>query len=312
MQIIDGNSLGWAHHSATKLNYAGFQTQSIFGMAKALREIRTSYPGERIFVLWDGRAKHRFAELETYKGDREKRREEDPEAAKDHAEYKRAVPIIKKAFKLMGVPQLESPDHEADDIAGLLCKMGGKKRLVTGDTDWLQLVSELVDWYDPRNGGKHISMRTFHEATGYFSPGEHIQGKALIGDTADSIPGVDGVGDTTAAGFLAKWRSVDAFFAAVDSGAHVPAQRKSKVAKTLHPEQVIASPEGRALFARNMRLMDLRTPHSDLQAKMVITPGAPNFDGLQTLLGRLGMVSILRDFNTWVYPFGLMPGLRAA
>jgi 5'-3' exonuclease len=301
--IIDGNAMGWAHHSATKLTYGGIETQAVFGFVKMLREFRYNYPAAPITVLWDGQAKKRFALLPSYKESREQRRQEDTEAQADHNSYKQASAIIQVACRLLGVTQLLHPDYEADDLAGLLCaRLPGRKLLVTGDSDWLQLVSSDVTWYDPRRDGKQINISNFHELTGYASPLEHLHGKTLRGDDSDDIPGIQGFGKIETAKFIAKWATLDAFFAAVDAGTYTPATRKGKTAKTPHPEQMLASPEGRAVVARNFALMDLRDPVIEIES-IKVERGNLEPEKVVTLFERLGFVSLLRDFPAFIHPF---------
>lgn len=302
--IIDGNAMGWAHHSATKLNYAGLQTQAIYGYARMMRDFFNAFPGAPISVLWDGHAQHRFDILPTYKASREANREKDPQAASDHAEYKRAIPVIRAMLELMGVPQLLHPRYEADDLAGLMVnKFPGPHMLVTGDSDWLQLVRNDVVWFDPRKDGKKIALANFHEATGYATPEEYLNGKVLIGDTSDDIPGVPGMGEVGAAAFIAKWRTIQSFLDAVDQGTAVPTKRKSKTAKTPHPEEFIVSPEGRAIIHRGFELMDLRTPRIGNPELLQVRRGQLDEEKLKVLFQRLGFVSILRDWNSWFAPF---------
>jgi DNA polymerase-1 len=303
--IIDGNALGHAYHRATRLTVGDFEVQAIFGMVREMRSLRITAPGAQIVVLWDGYAHHRFELLPDYKGDRERAEKTDPEIAQVRAAYRKQVPVIKKAIELLGVQQIDHPNFEADDIAGAICSQtkGVRKRLVTGDTDWLQLVDETTEWHDPRMEGKLITRATFFERTGYHSPDEYLQGKALIGDSTDSIPGIDGIANKTASMFLAKWFTVEKFFEAVDAGTYTPATRKSKDAKTPHPEQTLASPEGRAIFRRNMQLMDLRTPRPGISQGLCVRQRPLDRDGFQTLCARLNFASVTKAFDSWMLPF---------
>jgi DNA polymerase I len=303
--IIDGNALGYSCHNATTLSYGGIKTQAVYGFTRMLRDTRTAFPEAQITVLWDGYPKHRYEVFPEYKGAREEARQADPEAARNHAEYKFQVPLIQKSAELLGITQLVHPDYEADDMGALLCaaRPNRKKRLVTGDTDWLQMLDENTEWFDPRKDGKLITLATLQSAVGYFTPDEYIQGKCLIGDTSDSIPGIPDIGPKTAMEFMAKWKSVYAFFDAVDKGTYTPAARKSKTAKSLHPEQFLASPDGRALFERNMGLMDLRKLKILNPRDAVITKGNFQPEKFKILCGRLGFVSITRNLDEWVAPF---------
>lgn len=304
MQIyVDGNAMGHAHHNATKLSTGSMQTQAIFGFTRMLRELRTSNPGGTNLILWDGYAKHRFEMLPNYKGDREVALE-DPEKLAHREAYRAQVPVIKKMAELLGVTQVVHPDYEADDLAGLMVSARpGRTRLVTGDSDWLQLIRDDVEWYDPRNGGKLINMGNLAQVTGYFTPDEYLEGKVLIGDNTDSIPGIVGIGPKTAVEFIARWKSVSRFFEAVDKGDYVPASRKSKAAASPHPEQILASPEGREIYRRNMALMDLRTPRIVNPQATEVTKGSFDAAKVETLCARLGFASITRNFAEWVRPF---------
>ncbi len=292
LNILDGNALGNAHHAATRLSFKGMQTQAVYGYVRMMREMLVTGAQHSFLVLWDGRAKRRFELLPTYKIDREQRLEDPVQLAQKNA-YRAQVPVIRKALTLLGFDQLVAPDFEADDIAGLLVKRHPtiKKRLITGDGDWLQLIDDNCEWYDPRKDGKRVTHATFHESTGYFTPTEFLQGKALQGDTSDSIPGVGGIGEKGAALLLAEHRSVEAFFAKVDAG-WVPTGKKLR--------EFAAT--GRQIFERNMQLMDLRDP--DIPKGVIqITEGFFEPEKFHTLCSRLGFASITRSFSEWIKPF---------
>lgn len=305
LNFIDGNAMGHAHHRATALSFRGMPTQAIFGYMNMLRKLRLENPGMAIVVLWDGHAKWRYDLYPGYKGAREEKLK-DPDELKLRNEYRDQVPAIKKVVQLLGIKQIVAPDHEADDLAGYYVRAttGIPKRLTTGDEDWLQLVDASTEWNDPRNGGikPTVNHLNFHERTGYATTGEFLEGKVLQGDTSDSINGIVDIGPKTAVEFIAEHRSVQAFFDKVDSGVYKPKTRKSKTAKSLHPEQTIASPEGRQLFARNMKLMDLRNPRVQGH-EIQRTEGTFNPVAVRTLAERLGFVSITRAFDNWIGPF---------
>jgi 5'-3' exonuclease len=291
LHIVDGNALGNAFHKATKLTKGSMQTQAIYGFIRSMREIRAKDGGAAV-VLWDGTAKHRFALLPTYKVSREKRLE-DPKELADKQAYRAQLPVIHKIVQLAGIKQLTHPDFEADDLAGFLCKhMAGKrKRLVTGDSDWWQLIDADTDWYDPRKDGRLVTLETFHRESGYFTPLEYLQGKALVGDPTDDIPPVGGIGAKGAPLFLAEHRSVEAFFDKVRGGWQPKGKRLQEFAAA-----------GRPFWDRNMKLMDLRDPAINVKDVLVTPPGYSR-EGLRTLCERLGFLSLTRQFDTWVRPF---------
>jgi DNA polymerase-1 len=221
--IVDANSLGYASHCATKLNVAGFETQSIFGMVKSARELKASSPDATLLYLWDGHAQWRYDLYPGYKADRDK----DPKQALMRANYKKAKPVIQKALQLLGIMQLTVLTAEADDMAGFMVNSLNpekKIKLVTGDQDWLMLVKDNVTWFDPIRDST-VTIHNFMDFTGYENGRAFLDGKALQGDGSDKIGGVGGIGKGTAPLFLAQFGSVQGFFDRVDSGDYIPKKK---------------------------------------------------------------------------------------
>lgn len=294
---IDGNNLARRNHNTTVLSVGDFQVQAIFGFLRSLRQMMAKQRGDtQLLVLWDGKAAWRKAIYPEYKANREQRNAEQ-QASDDR--FHAQVPFIKKLLESMGITQMHNPNLEADDLAGHLIPgvasiQNRPVLLVTGDEDWLQLVHRNVKWYSPIID-RLVTADNFFEQTGYYDQRAFVQGKALIGDTSDNITGVDKFGDKSAQVFLAKWKTVEAFYAAVDAGTYVPASRKSKTATSVHPEQFIASPEGRALFARNMALIDMLQAQKPKPGETTINKGRLDEDKFVLLCQRLNFASILRD-----------------
>lgn len=305
--LFDGNSIAHANHNGAVLTVGGprgFQTQAIFGFLKSTKAILAAHPGDKdLMVLWDGKAQWRLDIYPEYKGNRKPK---DAEAKARDAARKAQMPFLEKALELLGVKQVRSPLLEADDLAkhivAAVLRANDLKppmerthiTLVSGDQDWIQLVCEDVSWFDPIRD-RRVDHADFFEKTGYFDTAAFVQGKALVGDTSDNIPGIDGVGDDTAMKFLAQWRNVERFLAGVDDGTVTPKARKSKTAKTLHPEQILASPEGRALVARNLKLMDMTFCRKPEPGEMVIKAAPGRRDAFVALCERLMFASILRE-----------------
>ncbi|MEZ2310848.1 hypothetical protein AB6809_29810 [Paraburkholderia sp. RCC_158] len=294
--LIDANSVGRASHAATKLTVGAFQTQAIFGFLRTVGALCRDYPGWQLLVLWDGEADHRLAIYPEYKANR-KEALTDPVKAADRAAYHAQVPYIKKALDLLGVPQMVNSALEADDLAGYFVpRLTAKDEvlLVTGDSDWLQLVNERCRWFDPRKAGKHVNLQDFFEKTGYFTPREYIEGKALIGDSTDGIGPAGGIGKEGAPEFMAQFRSMEKFRQMCDSGEFVPKLKK-------HINLWKGDP--RLNWDRNMKLMNLLDqPHPD-PSKTTITQGALNEPAFRLLCERLVFNSILREWDHILKPF---------
>jgi DNA polymerase-1 len=301
--LIDGNSIGHAHNRANKLTVGEFQTQAIFGFVKTMAAIKRQHPTASILVLWDGHAEWRKKILPTYKENRKALTPED-EAIK--AAYKAQLPLIEKALQALGIRQMRVTSAEADDMAGLFSKrlsaQGKHVLLITGDRDWLQLVNEYVTWFDPVND-RTVDKSNFFEFTGFMTARAYLEGKALMGDTSDCVAGIDGIGEKGAQNLLAEHGSIVHFFKKIDAGIIAPKTRKSKTAKSPHPEQVLASDEGRAIFRRNVMLMNLQDVPNPPPEDVIVT--TPNFnpDLFRKLCERLAFVSILKDFSGFIRTF---------
>lgn len=264
--LIDANSIGYAAHSArVLLNKVHGEVQSIFFGLKMIKKAVDTFatPGHtKVIVLWDDKAKWRFDILPEYKG----KRDDDPVKKASRAEYKKQVPFIRKALSLIGLEQRFAKGDEADDLGGALVhnrKPGEKILLVTGDHDWLQLVSDDVDWYDPREEGKFCDIGTFHAFTGISNPVAFSQAKAMLGDSSDNVKGVEGIGDKAVAAIFAEWGSVAKLFAWSGTHASISLNEFQKgdlpdsLSRHRKPMSAFCFGDGKARFIRNMQLMNL-------------------------------------------------------
>jgi DNA polymerase-1 len=304
--LVDGNSIAHANHNATPLTVGGFQVQAIFGFLRSMNALLEKTPGEKeIIVLWDGRAQWRLDMYPEYKGNRAPMNAD--EAAHKEA-LKKQMPFIEKALSLLGIRQYRSPLLEADDLAGYFSRSfsasGRKMTLVSGDRDWITCVDENVSWFDPIRD-RRVDMDNLLQFTGYFTTDAYVQGKALQGDNSDNIAGIPKMGEKGAAKFLAQWHNVHEFFRQVDAGEYTPTARKDKNAASLHPEQFLASPEGRAIFERNVKLMDLRQSRRPEKGEVIVSNAVANVPGFIHLCERLAFASILRDRRNFLRNFSL-------
>jgi 5'-3' exonuclease len=302
--LIDGNSVGYAEHYATTLKAGELQTQAVFGFIRRIRDLRTGYPDCIPVVLWDGRAEWRYQLCPTYKSNRDN----DPKKAAIKEAYVAQRPYIARALEHLGVRQMTAATHEADDMAGYLVKkltatQENRVVLLTGDRDWCQLVRPNVSVRDVRDPAWFLNERNFLDRMGYKTPMAFLEGKALQGDSSDVIPGVGGIGEKGAAEFLATWGSVGSFYKAVDSGQYTPASRASKTAKTLHPEQHLASREGREAFLRNLKMMQLLNVATPKPQDVRVIKGTPDKDKFAELCEELAFSSYLRDLDNFFTPF---------
>lgn len=139
-------------------------------------------------------------------------------------ELREQVPLMKDVLRAMQVPTIEKPGYEADDILGTISKTAQDKgfdvTIVSGDRDLLQLATQKVQIKIPKTkGGQNLTESYFakdvEEHYGV-TPVQFIDMKGLMGDTADNIPGVPGIGEKTAAKLIQTYKSIEQAYANIE------------------------------------------------------------------------------------------------
>lgn len=293
--LIDGNSVGYACHHGTKLSSGGQETQAVFGYLKTMRELRVTYPDHTPIVLWDGRAEWRFTLNPSYKSNRN----DDPKKVATKEAYQSQTPFIKDALEALGIRQMRVTTHEADDMAGymvgtLMQKPDTEIVLISGDGDWIQLVRPGVTWRDMRDDAKIVTSANLFDKTGYKTPLAYLEGKCLQGDSSDVISGVGGIGEKGAPEFLAEFGSVRNFWKLCEEGTLVP---KKKAHISLYEG------DGRKLFGRNLKLMQLIKVAKPDPANVEVRKGELNRERFQHICEELGFASILKQLDVFINRF---------
>jgi DNA polymerase-1 len=124
-------------------------------------------------------------------------------------------PLVREATRAFGVPCLELPGYEADDlIAAYACKvrdMGGEVMIVSSDKDLMQLVGERVSMLDPMKNIR-IGPEQVVEKFGVL-PDKVVDVQALCGDSVDNVPGAPGIGIKTASALINEYGDLDTLLA---------------------------------------------------------------------------------------------------
>ena len=189
-----------------RINSKGLDTSAIMGFMNSLLDVIKRERPDHLAVCFDkGGSVDRVEMFEAYKANRDAT----PEA------IKLAVPYIQEILKAMHIPIMVKTGFEADDVIGTLAKQaekeGYKTFMVTPDKDFAQLVSENIFMYKPRFGGGYDiwGIPEIQEKFGVKDPIQVIDFLGMMGDSADNIPGLPGVGEKTAKKFLATYGSME-------------------------------------------------------------------------------------------------------
>lgn len=215
--LIDGHSiLNRAFYGVPDLsNSAGLHTNAVYGFLNILFKILDEEKPDYLTVAFDVHAPTFRHEIYTeYKGTRKPMPEE----------LREQVPVMKEVLDAMGIKRVEQPGFEADDILGTLAKRGEKEgmavSLVSGDRDLLQIASEHIKIRIPKTKGGKTEIEDYYaadvEAKYQVTPLQFIDLKALMGDTADNIPGVPKVGEKTATELMVCYGSIENIYAHVE------------------------------------------------------------------------------------------------
>ena len=128
------------------------------------------------------------------------------------------MPYLKQVAGLLGIPSLEIPTYEADDLIGTLTHLGLKNKMevyiVSGDKDFGQLIAPGVLLYDTMKNVKY-DVDGVKEKWG-IRPDQFIDYLALVGDSSDNIPGVKGIGPKGAISLLDQFTSLEDIYKNID------------------------------------------------------------------------------------------------
>ena len=215
--LIDGHSiLNRAFYGVPDLsNSEGLHTNAVYGFLNILFKLLEEEKPEYLTVAFDVKAPtFRHEMYPEYKGTRK------PMPQELHEQ----VPVMKQVLHAMGIRTMEQPGLEADDILGTLAKRAEKEgmdvSLVSGDRDLLQIASDKIKIRIPKTKGARTEVEDYYaadvEAKYGVTPAGFIELKALMGDTADNIPGVPKVGEKTASELLKQFQTLDNLYAHVE------------------------------------------------------------------------------------------------
>ena len=263
-------------------SHDGTPTNAVFAMAKFLLKLHTDYPVDAFdgaFVFDLGKPAHRLELAPDYKANR-------PPAPPD---LNAQVPIIRDLIRAFGWPLFEQQAWEADDLISALANAFPEReiRIISADKDLAQLINDRVAMLIPSRTGTGFELRDEAAVLEKFGvpPSGIIDYLALVGDTADNIPGIEGVGPKTAAKLICACGSIDAILANPASVAN----------ENLRAKLV----DGAEHLRRNQALVRLlREPPAGANwSDAMLVRTAPDFRRIRELAAKLDLHSILRDLD---------------
>lgn len=206
--LVDGSAyLFRAYHALPPLTRKsdGLPVGAVQGFCNMLWKLLRDMQGDtptHLAVIWDHSEKtFRNTLYDQYKAHR-------PPPPEDLIPQ---FPLVREATRAFGVPAIELPGYEADDlIAAYACKareVGGEAIIVSSDKDLMQLVGDGVSMYDPMKGVR-IDREQVFEKFGVY-PEKVVDVQALCGDSVDNVPGAPGIGIKTAAQLITEYGDLD-------------------------------------------------------------------------------------------------------
>ena len=209
--IIDGYAILYRAHYALIRNPLitsyGLHTSALYGFINQIFKLIKSESPDFLVCAFDSKEKTFRHEIYTdYKANRPPMPEE----------LQNQLPHLWKILELMNIPILKKTGFEADDIIGTIAQDAEKNGLdsfiVSGDKDFMQLINNHIFMYSP--GTRKIpypvifTSKKVEEKWG-IPPSKIIDLLALMGDSADNIPGVSGVGKKTAVKLIKQFGSLE-------------------------------------------------------------------------------------------------------
>ncbi|MDD3124582.1 MAG: DNA polymerase I [Candidatus Kapabacteria bacterium] len=214
--LIDGMGLVFrAYHAMLASNLqspSGEPTSAVFGFINQLQTLLKEADPKNIVVAFDSHEptfRHKI--YKEYKANRDTFPEQ-------------LVPQLKRIkefLDIVGIYRIQIPGYEADDIIGSIAKQYKDYFIycVTSDKDYYQLVDERIHLLKPSKvhgiNFDLVDLKAVEEKFGG-TPDQVRDVLALIGDTADNIPGVKGIGEKTAIPLVQEYGSIEKIYENID------------------------------------------------------------------------------------------------
>ncbi|MCL5105405.1 MAG: DNA polymerase I [Armatimonadetes bacterium] len=275
---IDGNSLLYRAFFAMRYlsTSSGQPTNAVYGLTTMLLRLLEEKPDYIAAAFDTPKPTFRHEEYDKYKA----HRKPTPDALIEQG------PVARELIEAFGIPVVEVPGYEADDIIGAMAKEAEAKGIdtvvVTGDLDTLQLIDDHVSVMTTIKGVSDTVMYDAGAVRARFGlePEQMVDYKGLKGDPSDNIPGVPGIGDKTAVDLLKQFGTVENLLE------HLSELPEGKMKKTLEENADIARLSKK--LATIVTALPVKIDPEDYIAKQ------PDYDVLRDLFVRLEFKTMLK------------------
>jgi len=277
LYLIDGTAYIYrAYHAIRGLtNSEGLPTNAAFGFTRMLIKLVEDRAPEYVVMFFDAKGPtFRHEIYQDYKANR-------PPQPEDLSVQ---IPYIKEITKGFNILVMEMAGFEADDLIGTFGRIaeetGFSVVMVTGDKDFVQLVTDKAIIWDPMKE-KTIDVKAVRESFGV-EPSQMIDVMGLSGDTSDNIPGVPGIGQKTALSLIKTFGSIERLYEQVDT-----------ITKKKQHQNLVQYKE-QAILSRELAQINTRVPVSFNPENFKFK--APDNTMLATLFKKLEFRQLQQDF----------------
>jgi len=186
----------------------GTPTGAVFGSAGFLTQlIKSQRPDYMVMCMDVGAPTFRHQMYPDYKANRKEKDET----------LSSQIPLCKELAKCMDIPVLGIAGYEADDLIGSISAQFATDEtnvyIVSADKDFMQLINKNVFMYKPMKWPEFEIIDTAKVVEKFgIQPSQVVDALAIIGDAADNIPGVHGIGEKGAAKLIKSYGSLDGVY----------------------------------------------------------------------------------------------------
>ena len=282
--LIDGSALVFRAYFAFIRNplitKKGEHTSAVFGFVSSLLKLLRDEAPSHLAVVFDTpKPTFRHEMYPEYKATR----------AKMPDEMVPQLGRLREVLEAMGIPSFELEGYEADDLIGTIARESAERGIeavmVTGDKDFMQLVTDQVRILNPKRSGEEsewLDPSGVEEKFGV-PPHQVIEVLALMGDSSDNVPGVAGVGPKTAVKLIQEHGSVERLYKSLDKVAAKGVREK------------LERDKDKALLSRKLVTIDTHVPYEWKLEPWAVRP--IDVDKIEPLFRELEFTRLLEEMR---------------